>query len=473
MDPAIESISRVIRGSVRTDPASRRRFARDASHVAGTAVAVVAPRDTEDVVALVRWARANAVPLVARGAGTSLDGESVPVLGGVVVDLSGWNSVIEVRPEERWARVGPGTVNHDLQTAVAPHGLFFPPNPGSWTVSTIGGNVGTNASGPRSYRYGSTRSWVRAVDAVLGSGEFVRWGTRVEKRSVGPDLLSIFVGSEGTLGIATEVTVRLAVLPPIRRWIVVPLPAGHKLVPIVAALSAALGTGLSAIEFLDAAGAAELTGAAGVDPHPSRPLLFLEIEADGAAEVAARVGRVRTVLRDGGVPAEPTVYEDADALWTLRGRAGVALDKRLGSRVREDVAVPLGEVDRLIGMLERIAESEHVPLYLFGHLGEGSLHPNFAIDPASPAGERIRTAVLAASRSLGGTISGEHGIGFVKASFLEGEIGSAGLRLLRTVKQACDPDGILNPGKLYASVPEAGRLSPSPSGAAADPARKR
>ena len=466
MTALLDSLTEVVRGSVRTDAPERARVDHDASHVTGRAVAVVAPRDPEDVVALVRWAREHAVPLVPRGAGTSLDGESVPVLGGVVVDLSGWNRILEVRPEERSARVGPGTVNQDLQVALAPHRLFFPPNPGSWTVSTIGGHIGTNASGPRSFRYGPTRAWVRSVDAVLGTGERVRWGSRAAKRSVGPDLLSLLIGSEGTLGVVTEATVRLAPTPPIREGLVVRLPDGVALGRVAGALARAPGTGLAAIEYLDRPCAAELSGPAGFGPTPETALLLLEIEAEDAGERQRRSERVRRLLRDAGITTEPTVFDDADALWTLRGRASLALDERLGHRIREDVAVPLSELDRLIAELDRIAATEHAPLYLFGHLGEGSLHPNYAVDPESPVGQRVRTAVLEASLALGGTISAEHGIGSVKSRYLEREIGARGVQVLRTLKTACDPDGILNPGKLYPPDPTPGAGSPSrsPSG---------
>jgi D-lactate dehydrogenase (quinone) len=470
----LESLARAVRGPVRRGPAELRRVGRDGSHVRGTPIASVAPKDPDDVVALVRWARRRSVPIVPRGAGTSLDGESVPVLGGVVVDLSGWNRIREIRVDERSARVGPGVVNLDLQRALAPHGLFFPPNPGSWTVSTIGGHVGTNASGPRSFRYGPTRAWVRGVDAVLGTGDLVHWGSRAAKRSVGPDLVSLFVGSEGTLGIATEVTVRLAPRPSVRRGWVVPISARAPLGPVAASLAGSSGTGLSAIEYLDARCAAELSGPLGFDRSPPGPLLLLEIEADDRAEARERERHVRERLRRSGARSDPTVYEDADELWTLRGRASLALDDRLGERIREDVAVPLPEVDRLVAELQRIARAEGVPLYLFAHLGEGSVHPNYAVDPASPRGRRVRAATLAASLALGGTISAEHGIGSVKAPFLTDEIGAAGVGVLRALKAACDPDGILNPGKLYPPPARraAGRPSRSPSGSGAGRGRR-
>jgi len=470
----LRSLAAAVRGTIRSDAAERRRVDRDGSHVRGRAIASVAPKDADDVVALVRWARERAVPLVPRGAGTSLDGESVPVQGGVVVDLSGWNTVREVRVQERSARVGPGVVNRDLQTALAPHGLFFPPNPGSWDVSTIGGHVGTNASGPRSFRYGPTRAWVRAVDVVLGTGELARWGTRAAKRSVGPDLVSLFVGSEGTLGIATEVTVRLAPRPAIRRGLVVALPAMTPLAPVAMALAGSAGTGLSAIEYLDAACAEELSGGSGLESGTRGDRLLLEIEADSPADARAREATVRKVLRRSGVRATPAVYDDADALWTLRGRASLALDAWLGERIREDVAVPLAAVDRLRRELQRIARAERAPLYLFAHLGEGSLHPNFAVDPASARGRRVRAAALGASLALGGTISAEHGIGSIKVPFLAREIGATGVGVLRALKAACDPDGILNPGKLYPPPirAAAGRPSPSLGGSGAAPGRR-
>ncbi len=473
VDPLVESLRRAVRGAVRTDPAELARVDRDGSHVRGCAVASFAPADPDDVSAAVRWARRRSVPLVARGAGSSLDGESVPIAGGVVVDLSGWTTVREVRTDERLASVGPGLVNRDLQEALRPHGLFFPPNPGSWTVATIGGNVGTNASGPRSYRYGPTRAWVRSVELVLGTGERVRWGSRAAKRSVGPDLLSAFVGSEGTLGIATEVTVRLAPLPAVRLGLVVPLPERTPLSTVATELARAPGTGLSAIEYLDARCAAELSGPSGFERAGEGPLLLLEIEAESAADSSRREERVRAALARVGVPAAPRVFRDADELWTLRGRASTALDAKLGERIREDIAVPLGAIDRMRAEVERIADREAAPLYLFAHLGEGSLHPNFAVDPASPRGGRVRGAVLRAALALGGTISSEHGVGALKIPYLEQEIGRAGLEVLRSLKRACDPDGVLNPGKLYPPEPlrPARAPSPSPSGSGAARAR--
>ena len=463
MEPVLRALARSIAGTVAVDAVSRARAGRDGSHLVGDPRAVVRPRSSEDVVATVRWARARRIPLVPRGAGTSLDGESVPVDGAVVVDLSGWARIREICPEEGWARVDSGVVNLDLQRALARRGLFFPPNPGSWDSCTIGGNVGTNASGPRTFRYGSTRSWVRSLDLVLGTGATARWGSRAPKRSVGPDLVSLFVGSEGTLGIATQVVVRTAPVPAVRRGLVVELGVRASLGDVVGRLATVAGTGLSAIEYLDRPCAAELdaTGSLGLGGEAN--LLLLEVEAESAREWEGRRARIVGALWGAHGSHRITDFPDADRLWSLRGRASVALDRRFRARIREDVSVPLGAVDRLHREVERIAAAERVPVYVFGHVGDGNLHPNFVVAPASAAATRIRAALWGAALRLGGTISAEHGIGAIKSGVLEREIGGPGIEVLRALKTACDPDGILNPGKLYPA--RAGRRSsPSPSG---------
>ncbi len=448
-DRALRTLGRALRGRIETDAAARARVAGDGSHLRGAPLARVVPADADDVVALVRWARRHRIGLVPRGAGTSLDGESVPADGTVVVDLGPWDRILEISASGRWARVQPGVVNGRLQEAVAPLGLFYPPNPGSWRTSTIGGNVGTNASGPRSFRYGATRRWIRAVEVVLGTGERLRLGSRAEKRSVGPDLLGLLVGSEGTLGIVTEVTVRLAPTPPVRWGLVVPLPGRVRLGRVATALAAAPATGLAAVEYLDPYSAAGLAAARGAGWGRRGALLLLEVEADRVAEARARVARIRTVLRRVGVAAAVRRFPGANRLWDLRGESGRVMDERLGERIREDVAVPPDRLDGMLAAVRGIARAERVPLHTFAHLGEGSLHPNLVVDPASPRAERIRAALYAAALDRDGTISGEHGVGRLKRSHLAREIGPVGIRLLRAVRQACDPDGILNPGKLY------------------------
>ena len=445
---SLASLERAVRGSVVRAAETLDRLGRDASHLVGKPVAAAAPADADDVVALVQWARRERVPLVVRGGGTSLEGGSVPSARSVVVDLSGWNSILEVREEELWARVGPGTVNLDLQRALRPRGLFFPPNPGSWTRSTIGGNVGTNASGPRSFAYGPTRAWVRAVEVVLGNGRRLRLGSLALKRSVGPDLLSLVVGSEGTLGIVTEVTVRLAPIAPTCEGLVVPLPDNARLGEVASRLARAHGTGLSAVEYVDRTCAAALAERRRSLGPTGQALLLLEIEADGPMQAAERRELVRELLSTVGVNGA-AVAVNPEELWTLRGQAGTSLNEQVGPSVREDVAVPLGRLDELVDALRAIGRESGARFFLYGHLGEGSLHPNFAVDPASPAAERVRGKVVRAALALGGTISAEHGIGVLKIPYLAEEVGSDAVDWMLAVKRWCDPDGILNPGKIY------------------------
>lgn len=470
---ATRDLAAAVRGRVTARERDIAPFGHDASHLTGWPAAVVAPADAEDVVDLVRWARRTRTSLVPRGGGTSLDGESVPSDGAVVVDFSGWTRLLEVDPDALWARVEPGVVNRDLQEALRPRGLFFPPNPGSWTTSTIGGNVGTNASGPRSFRYGPTRAWVRELEAVLGTSSRVHLGSRVAKRSVGPDLLHVFVGSEGTLGITTEITVRLAPTPTLRQGVIVPLPRNVALGRLAGHLSRIPGSGISAIEYLDRECAAGIVERRSARWPADASLLLIEVEAERPSDARERLARLRSALAESGAGDGFTVFEDADELWTLRGASGDVLEERFGRTVREDVAVPLARVDALVAELKEIARREKVPFYLFGHLGEGSLHPNFAIDPTTPLAGRIRAAVLGASRSLGGTISAEHGVGRLKRPFLTEELGRSAVELLGTVKRACDPDGILNPGKLYPDDDRATRRPfRSPSGSAGERTRR-
>lgn len=433
---------------VRENEEALKTFGRDQSHLIGTPVAVVAPSDAECLAAVVRWARRFRVPLVARGGGTSLEGESVPVNGGAVVDLSGWRKVLEISPTDRIARVQPGVVNFELQEALAPLGLFFPPNPGSWRSSTIGGNVATNASGPRSFRYGPTRHWVRALEVVLGTGERLTVGSRAAKRSIGPDLLGLLVGSEGTLGIVSEVTLALAPRPLRRMGLVVPIPPDASLGRLVTALLPLSASGLSAVEYLDRDCSEALARTPGSRIPRGDRLVLLELESADESEEEARCAGLSEALRGAGVANEPTVAPSADQLWSVRGQSGTALDRELGSRVREDIAVPISRLDEMLSAIEAIARSEGVRNVTFAHLGEGSLHPNLVVEPGTERGERVRAAVLRACLRLGGTISAEHGIGAVKQEFLTDQVGVAGVSVLRAVKSACDPDGILNPGKV-------------------------
>jgi FAD/FMN-containing dehydrogenase len=447
---AWEELERSVRGRLRRDPEAIAAVAADGSHLRGTAAGVLAPADVEDVVAAVRWCRRTGVPLVARGGGTSLDGESVPTGGSLVLDLGHFDRILGWETEDRLVRVQPGVVNRALQEAARERGMFFPPNPGSWRTSTIGGNAATNASGPRSYRYGPTRRWVRGWQAVLGSGETVRMETRARKRSVGPDLVGLLVGSEGTLGVFTELLVELAPLPERRQAVVVPLPEGTRLGALRGPLdrASAHGLPLSALEYVDGATGSELARVAPSRIPEGPALLLLELESTDAS-ASSDLESLERLLARAGLSGRASLFPNAEELWTLRGESGLLLDARFGYRVREDVAVPPDRLDALVALIEATAREAEVPVFVYGHLGEASLHPNFVVDPAGPAATAIRRRLLTGVHELGGTVSAEHGLGALKAAYLGLEHGSEGVALLRRLKRLFDPDGILNPGKLY------------------------
>jgi FAD/FMN-containing dehydrogenase len=443
-------------------PERLERVASDASHLSQAPSALVRPSDALEVSEIVRWARRAGVPLVARGGGTSLDGESVPVPGSVVLDLSGWNAVHEVDPVDRVARVGPGLVNQALQGATRSAGLFFPPNPGSWGSSTIGGNASTNASGPRSFKYGPTRAWVRAAEVVLGTGERISVGGRSAKRSTGPDLLHLLIGSEGTLGIFTELTVGLAPLPARRAVVAVVVPPAVSLGAVASGLARGLISGVSAVEYLDATCATALAATPGARLPGDRPLLLIEVESGDPDDEAVRLSALSRRLNAVGLSSDPIVFPDADRLWTLRGSSGAALDRSMGPRIREDVGVPVGRIDEYLAVVARIAAEAGAASCVYGHLGEGSLHPNVALAPGTPEGEAVRRQLWAAAIQCGGTLSSEHGIGLLKASAWSDAVGAEGRRVLRAVRSACDPDGILNPRKVLPAPEVVARPGSSP-----------
>jgi glycolate oxidase len=451
-----------ISGSLVDEPNSLEPWSGDASHLKDEPIGAVRPEGVEDVVRLVRWARKWKAPLVPRGAGTSLDGESVPVSGALVVDLSGWTAPLVIDPVEGRARVGPGVTNWDLQVAAGVHRWFFPPNPGSWTTSTLGGNVSTNASGPRSYRYGPTRQWTVGGTIVLGTGEVVSFGTGARKRSAGPDPVGYLVGSEGTLGIFTELLVRLARTPEVRPALVIPVDDDRMAVRLTRAIGELQSLQVSAVEYLDRRSAESLAPLSGGRLPSDRPLILVEVESSADGQGPA-LSRFFELLREVGVREDATVYPDADRLWTLRGRGGAVLDREFGPRVREDLAAPVSCLPELFELVHRVGAEHAVPVWVYGHIGDGHLHPNYGVDPGSPVAARIRQELWEGVAKLNGTISGEHGIGILKRRAIATEHAPSVFGWMRAVKQACDPDGVMNPGKLYPGPEVRGTVASSPS----------
>jgi glycolate oxidase len=416
--------------------------------------AVVFPADTAQVAAILRLATARQIPVVPRGAGSNLAAATVPLRGGIVLVLTRLNRILEVCPEELLARVQPGVANATLGEAVAAVGLLYAPDPGSRVVSTVGGNVATCAGGLRGLKYGVTRNYVLGLEAVLPTGEVIRTGGRLWKDVAGYDLTRLLTGSEGTLAVITEVTVAL-----------LPAPAsGNTGVAYFASLAdagravaAVIGGGLvpATLEFLDrqCIGAVEAYAGLGLRTDAGALLMFGD---DGEPDAVERsMARMGAACDEAGALEVTTAKEvaQAEALLAARRCALPALS-RLGSvTMLEDASVPRPRIAEMVERIDRIAEKHQVLIPTFGHAGDGNLHPTVVLPSADDADVVARAGhaigdMFAAAMELDGTITGEHGVGAAKLPYLSARLGEDQLALLRRIKSAFDPAGILNPGKL-------------------------
>ncbi len=440
-------------GTVETDPTQLADYRRD--HAApglldgGMPAALVRPQTTAQVQAAVRAAARHNVPVVPRGAGSGLSGGANAIDGCVVVCLDQMSSIVDIAAADMTATVGPGVINGSLVDAAREHGLWYAPDPASQRFSTLGGNIATNAGGLCCVKYGVTRDAVLGLQVVLADGEAVRIGRRTQKGTAGYDLVSLLCGSEGTLGIVTEATLRLLPLP-------APVQTMVASFDTLAAASEALTqitrtTRPSILELIDRA---TINAVEDVEPmeldRDAAAMIFGQSDAGGsgageqiAAMVAACEAAGASLVAHSDDPAEGRM------LMAARQMAHSALAKR-GTTVLEDVAVPLGQIAALVAGVEQIAAREQLEIGTFGHAGEGSMHPVIVYDPTDPAAvERTGSAVDAIARlalELGGTIAAEHGLGLLKRDLFTAEAGSA-RRVHEAIKQALDPAGTLNPGK--------------------------
>lgn len=433
-----------------TDPAECLAYGYDNSRRQAQPDAVVFPTQHAQVIALVRACRAARMPLVARGRGTNTTGATVPVDGGVVVSFERMNRIARIDADNRLAVVEPGVLNGDLQTALAERGFFWPPDPTSSPYCTIGGNLACNAAGPRAVKYGSCRENTLALRAVTGAGEELRCGVNTTKGAVGYDLTRLLIGAEGTLAIITEATLKLAPKPAAKGT----LSASYA---DVAAAAAAVARLMAqpvvpcALEFMDDE-ALRLARAHAGDAIPEAGALLI-IEADGdPADLPRAINALAASARGSGLIALRTAQDarEAETLWAARRALSPALRTISPDKINEDVVVPVSRLPELIAALRAIAQKHAIPIVNFGHAGNGNIHVNLLPrDDAEHA--RADTAlpeVFAAVIALGGTLSGEHGIGLAKRDFLDHALDPGALALMRAIKAQFDPDGILNPGKL-------------------------
>jgi len=448
-----EIVEIVGKDGVLTDDASTTAYSYDASRISGKPDVVVRPRTEDEISRLLALASRTETPVVPRGAASGLTGGAVATKGGIMLSFERMAAILSIDEANRTATLQPGVVTADFQAEAEKRGLFYPPDPGSRTFCTIGGNVAENAGGMRAVKYGVTRDYVTGLRAVLPTGEAVKTGVRTAKGVVGYDLTRLLVGSEGTLAVITEVIVRLLPLP--EKVVTMtavfkdPAEAGRAVAEVMAS-----GVIPRCLELMDGAAlraGAERSGVA----VPEGAGAFLLIETDGESREAHRQADVVSAL----VAPLALKFEKAPdearaaALWKLRRSTSQALFSLAPDKINEDVVVPVSRVPEFLDGTGNIAERHGLQIVCFGHAGDGNIHVNVMTDLRDGVKrERAEMAVGEVFRlvlSLGGTISGEHGVGLTKAPYLELELTRPEIELMKRVKAAFDPKGIMNPGKVF------------------------
>jgi glycolate oxidase len=451
---------------VRADPDALALYGQDALKKPHTPDAVVLPASTAEVAAVVRACAAARVPIVPRGAGTGYTGGSVPTAGGIVVSLERLDRILAIDEENLLAIVQPNVITGQLQEAVERVGLFYPPDPASLNRSVIGGNVAECAGGPRAFKYGTTKRYVLGLEAVLPTGEIVRTGSKTVKNVVGYDLTQVLVGSEGTLAIITEIVLRLVPKPAARATLRATFAGIEEAVGAVSALIRARVVP-AALELIDKASLEAVAAYAGsLAPAGSGALLLLEVDGGEAAVREERQHLEEACRRSGALELlTATTEAERDELWRVRRELSYSLRLIAPLKINHDVVVPRGRVPRLFDLVDRIRAKHELRIACFGHAGDGNIHVNIMVDPNDR--EEVARAHVAERElfegvvALEGSISGEHGIGFAKAPYLGVELSAETIALMKRVKRAFDPDGILNPGKIFPPDVVAGAEAPA------------
>ncbi len=411
------------------------------------------PTTTDQVAAILRLANASRFPVTPRGAGTSLAGGVVPAQGGLVLDLVRMNRILAVNIVDRQVVVEPGVVYADLQKLLAPQGFCFPPDPASGKVCTIGGNVATNAGGIRGAKYGVTRDYVLALEVVLPDGRVTRTGSRCMKSVSGFDLTRLFVGSEGVLGVITEITLKISPKPLASRTCQASFATLDEAGRAVTAIMHS-GVVPSVLEIMDQNTIRVLREKGGMDLPPVNAMLLVETDGYTAGEADYQMDRVLEIFRQGGAQTIDMAQsaDQVEALWAARRKAGSTAGQLRPYNLSEDVTVPMSQLPALLTGIAGIVEGYGLPFVVFGHAGDGNLHPKIMYDRRDPEQvtnvHKAADEIFALTCSLGGTLTGEHGVGLAKAPYMHLEHDANALELMRSIKRLLDPNNILNPGKM-------------------------
>ena len=436
-----------------TGQSNRELHLHDISFHQGTLPAgVVWPESTAEVARILAWAYRNDVPVTPWGAGTSTEGNPVPTRGGLVVDMTRMNRVLEIRPQDLQADVEPGLLRKELNRQAGRHGLFFPPDPGA--DATIGGMIANNASGVQTVKYGATRDYVMRLTVVLPQGTVIHSGCKAPKSSAGFDLTRLFVGSEGTLGIVTAATLKLTGLPSHRLAATIRFPGLEQASQAVALMIGA-GLGPAALELLPP-GLIRLMNTEKELGLPEVPSLFCEFHAVSAAALDETARLARELCEECGATGfnYATAEGPRKELWRARHEAWETIHRAHPKKetLIVDAAVPISSYPEMVVFSQHTVDAHGSVGYVFGHAGDGNLHVVLVGDPADKAGwgrlEAINQAIVERAIQIGGTCTGEHGIGIGKRKFMQLEHGES-YRLMKQIKDLIDPKGLMNPGKIF------------------------
>lgn len=427
----------------------------DATRQMGQPQMVVLAETTAQVAAVMSAARQLQIPVFPRGAGSGMSGGSVPVTNGIVLSLTRMKKIVEIDPDNLMAVVEPGVITGELQETVLKQGLMYPPDPASLAFSTIGGNVAENAGGPRAVKYGVTGNYVSGLEVVLPDASIINTGNKCIKSVSGYDLTHLFVGSEGTLGIITKILLRLVPAPAVTNTILLGFAdidtAAQTITHMVRQHIIP-----STTEFLDHHSINAIRDSLPFTlMEEARTLLLVEVDGDAESVKRESTAIQKLVESSAVMILSASSQEERNTLWQARRSLSPAIAKIAPDKINEDIAVPRAKIPAVLKKIEAIARKVDLPIVCFGHAGDGNIHVNVMLDKSdnrqASMGEKAVKEIFAATIELGGTLSGEHGIGNTKAAFFPLEWSPATIAAMQAVKRAFDPQNILNPGKIFPS----------------------
>lgn len=416
---------------------------------------VVRPLTTAEVSEVMKIAYANDIPVTPRGAASGRTGGSVPLAGGIALSLDRMTNVIELDEANMMITVEPGVRTIDLYNLCAEKGLFYPPDPASWKFSTIGGNVAENAGGMRAVKYGVTTNYVMGLEVVLADGTILQTGGKALKNVTGYNLTSLFTGSEGTLGIITKILLRLIPMPKLRNTLQLMFPS---LDEACSTIHKMLQSGVvpAAAEIMDKIGLQAVARHRKLDIDPNtEACVVIEIDADDEAGLDKQAQQIDAIAHEFNVTEVRVAksFQESEDIWAIRRGLSSAVGAMAPTRFGEDISVPRSEFPEMVRRIRKISEKHNLVIAVYGHAGDGNLHPSVLCDLTVPGEEeRVHKAVdeiFAEALAVGGTLSGEHGIGITKRAYITDALGEAGVNALKAVKRAFDPKGLLNPGKIW------------------------